>query len=272
MDLFIISVLVLVITGIIIGFASGLLGVGGGFLMVPVQFWLLTSMGVDPTVALRVAFGTSLAVVIPTALSSAWGHHCKKCVLVRPLTLMIIPCIIGAFIGGTIATHLPGPLMELIFGVLVILAAIRMLIAIPDSSTRGIAQSIPLYLGWGFVFGGVSGMLGIGGGIVMVPIMVTLMGFSMYEALGTSTALMLFSSISGAISYIVNGFGTAGLPPYSIGYVNLVQWLPLVVVSIPMAQVGVRTAHRLPADKIRYIFVIVMAIIGVHMVQSGLFR
>lgn len=271
MDFFIISVLVLVITGIIIGFSSGLLGVGGGFLMVPVQFWLLTSMGVDPTVAIRVAFGTSLAVVIPTALSSAWGHHCKKCVMVRPLSLMILPCIFGAFIGGTFATHLPGRLMEMLFGILVILAAIRMLVAIPSRSGEPILESVPVYLVWGFLFGGVSGLLGIGGGIIMVPVMVTLMGFSMHEALGTSTALMLFSSISGAISYILNGLGTAGLPPWSIGYVNIVQWLPLVAVSIPMAQVGVRAAHRLPAHKIRYIFVIVMAGIGIHMVQSGIF-
>jgi len=70
-DPFIFSVIVLALTGSVIGFASGLLGLGGGFLMVPVQYWLLSTLGVDPTTATRVSFGTSLAVVIPTALSSA---------------------------------------------------------------------------------------------------------------------------------------------------------------------------------------------------------
>ena len=71
MDPLVFTLLVLLLTGILVGFASGLLGLGGGFLMVPVQFWLLTSLGVDPTLAIRISFGTSLAVVIPTALSSA---------------------------------------------------------------------------------------------------------------------------------------------------------------------------------------------------------
>jgi uncharacterized protein len=272
MDSLFLTLLVLLLTGILVGFASGLLGLGGGFLMVPVQFWILTSLGTDPTLALRISFGTSLAVVIPTALSSAWGHYCRDCVLVRPFTLMILPCIAGAFIGAMITTHLPGHWMGILFGLVLILVALRMGSREPHLLYP--VTPVPLtparYISCGLLFGIVSGMLGIGGGIVMVPIMVSYMRFSMHQAIGTSTALMIGSAVSGVLAYIASGWGAAGLPAGSFGYVNLYQWLPLVAMSIPMAQLGVRAAHHLPQEKIRLIFMAAMVITGAYMVVSGL--
>jgi len=272
MDPLIFTLLILLLTGILVGFASGLLGLGGGFLMVPVQFWLLTSLGVDPTLAIRISFGTSLAVVIPTALSSAWGHHCRQCVLSRPLYAMIIPCILGGFTGATITTHLPGRWMEMFFGIVIVLAALRMGTGAPLLPGRSTPDTLPLwqYMLWGVLFGGISGMLGIGGGIIMVPVMVSFMRFTMHQAIGTSTALMIGSAASGVLSYIANGWGAAGLPAGSLGYVNIFQWLPLVAMSIPMAQLGVRAAHGLPQEKVRVIFIAAMALTGVWMVISGI--
>ncbi|MDM7934129.1 MAG: TSUP family transporter, partial [Methanothrix sp.] len=71
-------------TGTIVGFACGLLGIGGGFLMVPVQIWALTCTGTSPDVATRVALGTSLAVILPTAISGCLSHSCRGVVLWRP--------------------------------------------------------------------------------------------------------------------------------------------------------------------------------------------
>jgi len=270
MDAFILTLIVLLPTGIFIGFTSGFLGVGGGFLMVPVQFWLLTSMGVDPTLALRIAFGTSLAVVVPTALSGAWGHHCRKCVLVRPLLIMIIPCIVGAVAGAAISTHAPGKLMESLFGILLLFGAARMLMsaALPAAHDRWVSKRALVL--WGLVFGTVSGLFGVGGGIVMVPIMVTVMRLSVHEAIGTSTALMISSSIGGVVTYIVSGMGVPGLPAYSLGYVDTFQWIILAAASIPMAQAGVKAAHYLHGDRMRMVFVSLAGAIGIYMFFSGL--
>ena len=68
----------LAMIGIVAGFASGLLGVGGGFLMVPLQYFLLTSSGVNPDLAMMVSLGTSLAIIIPTASSGAYEHQKKN--------------------------------------------------------------------------------------------------------------------------------------------------------------------------------------------------
>jgi len=270
-DPLVIALVVLAVTGALIGFASGLLGIGGGFIMVPIQYALLTGFGLDHTLSLRIAFGTSLAVVIPTALSSAYGHHRHACVLERPLRAMFLPCMIGGFAGGTIATHLPGRWMALLFGLFVILAVAKMLPAgaREPSGTPAGGTTLAGYALWGLLFGCVSGIFGIGGGIVMVPVMVTYMRFSMHEAIGTSTALMVGSAAAGVASYMVNGWSVAGLPPWSFGYVNLLQWLPLAAASIPMTQLGVHTAHRLPPEMLRIVFIAILALVGLYMIVSG---
>jgi uncharacterized membrane protein YfcA len=100
----------------------------------------------------------------------------------------------------------------------------------------------------------------------MIPVMVLALRFKMHQAVGTSTALMIFASVGGILSYLFNGIDVAGLPPYSIGYVNFLQWILLAGTSVPMAQVGARAAHKLPAKQLKYIFIAVMIYMGLKMI------
>jgi uncharacterized membrane protein YfcA len=263
---FIIYLVVLLLTGALVGFASGLLGVGGGFIMVPIQFFLLTSLGFDPTTSIRVAFGTSLAVILPTAISGALGHKRRGAVITRPLILMGISGLIAALIGGTIASNTPGIYLKVIFGFLVFIAGIWMLTARYPERVDEPKKGILNYLTIGFVTGLLSGLLGVGGGVILIPILVILMGFKMIKAVGTSTAVIIFTSLGGIIAYSLNGFNTNGLPPFSIGYINLVQLFVLAVISVPMAQIGVKASHKLPEKQLRYIFILVMFYIALKMI------
>ena len=263
---FILYLSVLLLTGALVGFASGLLGVGGGFIMVPIQFFLLTSLGVDPTTAIRVAFGTSLAVILPTAISGALGHARRGAVLFRPMMLMGISGLISALIGGTVAANTPGVYLKIIFGVLVLISGIWMLIAkYPEISGEPKKGDLN-YIIIGFITGLLSGLLGVGGGVVLVPILVIIMGYSMIKAVGTSTAVIIFTSLGGIFAYASNGFNVVGLPPFSIGYINLIQFIILVIISVPMAQVGVKASHKLPEKQLRYIFILVMIYIALKMI------
>ncbi|MCJ7444502.1 MAG: sulfite exporter TauE/SafE family protein [Methanotrichaceae archaeon] len=116
------------VTDLVIRFVSGLLGVGGGFIMVPVQYWVMTSSsGIDPTIAMRVAFGTSLAVILPTALSGRYGHSCRGCVLWRAGLFIGFSGLAGAFVGGTIASRLLAETLQIIFGITVLIGALSLL-------------------------------------------------------------------------------------------------------------------------------------------------
>jgi len=269
MEIHAVQIIALLITGVGVGFASGLLGVGGCFIMVPVQFWALTSVGVDPTVAIRIAFGTNLLVVLPTAFSGAMTHHKKGAVIWKAGVIFGIAGAVGAFFGAFIAAHLPGEVLKVAFGVAVILGALRMLTAKPPQITDEPSDSIAAFILWGIPLGIVSGIVGIGGGVLMIPIMVYFLKFKMHQAVGTSTALMIFTAFGGSISYLINGLGVEGLPPYSTGYLNWLQWVLLAGCSIPLAIVGAKVAHLLPAKQLKYIFIAVMFYMGLKMI--GLF-
>jgi hypothetical protein len=118
----------------------------------------------------------------------------------------------------------------------------------------------------GFPIGMVSGLTGLGGGVLIVPVLVLALNFPMHLAIGTSVASIIFTSLGGIIGYIVNGLGVPGLLPYSIGYVNLPIWLCLAATSIPMAQPGARVAHALPAKQLRYIFIAFLVYVGLRMI------
>lgn len=253
-------------TGIFVGSACGLFGVGGAFIMVPVQIWALTSMGIDPTIATRVAFGTSLAVVLPTSLSGCYGHSCRGVVLWKPGIMLGLSGLAGAFIGGFIAAHAPAEALKAIFGLAVLAGAFRMLLAgkiRPVGKPRG----SPLYYAlWGFPVGIVSGLSGIGGGVLMVPVMVVAMGFGMLQAVGTSSVAIALNSVGGILSYAINGMGIPGRPEYSLGYIDLLQFALLAGTSVPAAQLGVRFAYRLPGQQLRYLFIMLMFYIGLRMI------
>lgn len=262
--------LVLLTTGLVVGFSCGLLGIGGGFLMVPVQIWALTSQGIDPTLATRVAFGTSLAVVLPTAISGCRGHSCRGVVLWRAGIIIGLFGMLGGFLGGTIAAHAPGELLRMVFGFVIMLAALRMLFASNLSPRHepgdGYEENLLQYVFWGLIVGVVSGLTGIGGGVILVPAMIIAMGFGMFQAIGTSSVAIAFNAFGGVIAYVVNGWRVIGLPEYCIGYIDMLQFALLAGASIISAQWGVKAAHRLPAEKLRHIFVILMVYISLKMI------
>jgi uncharacterized membrane protein YfcA len=254
-------------TGVGVGFASGLLGVGGCFIMVPVTVWVFGAIGMPLDLAMKLAFGTNLLVVLPTAVSSSWAHNRKKSVWWKASIFLGISGAAGALLGSTITSQfLSGQVLKIAFGAVILAAAIRMITARPPLLTEEPSDNPWLWVAWGFPLGIVSGMIGIGGGILMVPVMVMALRFQMHHAVGTSTAMMMFTSLAGAIGYVVNGLGVAGIPSPNIGYVHIWSWLALAGTSVAMAQVGARTAHMLPAKQLRWIFTAVMFYMGLKMI------
>jgi len=263
-------IFILLGTGVGVGFASGLLGVGGGFIMIPIQEMLYLDMGLSENIALKMAFGTSLLVILPTVASGAWRHHKRGAVHWKAAVIMGICGFMAAFGGATLATHLPGAVLKIVFGAVVLVSGTRMLISRPLKSKSEAKDNPWLWAVWAIPIGLVTGMTGLGGGVVAVPVMVLALKFKIHNAIATSLAMLIFTSTGGVVGYIINGLGIPDLPAYSIGYVNLLTWFLLAITSIGMAQVGAMTAHRLPAKQLRWIFIAVMFYVGLRML--GLFE
>ena len=170
-----------------------------------------------------------------------------------------------AFGGATLASYLPGASLKLVFGAVVMAAGVGMLVRRPVESGEQPKTNPWLWVAWAAPIGLISGLVGLGGGVLAVPVMVLALRFRMHNAIATSLAFVMFTSIGGIIGYIVNGQGVPGLPAHSLGYVHLEAWGLLAATSIGMAQLGVKMAHRLPADRLRYVFIGVMFYLGLRM-------
>ncbi len=241
--------------------------------MVPVSYWVILAMGVSRDIALMIAFGTSLLVILPTAISGTWRHNKKKAIHWKT-ALILGPCaLVGALVGATLAANLPGEILEAGFGGLVLAVALWMGLGLTPKLRREAEEpreNFWLVAACGFPIGMVSGLTGLGGGALIVPMLVLALNFPMHIAIGTSVASIIFASLGGIVGYIVNGLGVSGLLPHSIGYVNLPIWLCLAATSIPLAQLGARAAHALPAKQLRYIFIAFMVYAGLRMI--GVFQ
>ncbi len=260
----------LLVTGLGVGFASGLLGVGGCFIMIPVQYYVLLAEGFSIKVAILTAFGTNLAVVLPTAISGSYRHSKKGTVLWRQSVAMGVTGAVTSWIGAYVAQILPGQILKVAFGAAILAGAVRMLTAKPVKVEEKPPENMLPYILWATPLGFSCGLIGIGGGVLMVPVMVLALKFRMHQAVGTSTALMIFTSIGGVLAYIYYGLAvisrsSVSLPPYSIGYVNLLQWILLAATSVPMAQVGAFTAHKISGKNLKYIFIAVMVYMALKM-------
>ncbi|MDP3879150.1 MAG: sulfite exporter TauE/SafE family protein [Dehalococcoidales bacterium] len=262
-------IIILLACGAGVGFLGGLLGVGGAFMMTPVQYLVYIHMGIPTDTAIKLAFGTNLMVVLSTTLSGTWRHHRLKAVRWRAALTMGSCSLLGALAGATIAVHLPGAALKSAFGIVVLAGAASMLIARTPRIEKTPENNPWIWAAWALPVGIITGLIGIGGGIMVIPVMTLALRFRMHNAIATSLAMMILTSIGGVIGYITNGIGTADLPPYSIGYVNLQSWLLLAVPSIGMVQLGAITAHRIPARQLKYLFIALMLYVGFKMI--GLF-
>ncbi len=255
----------LVLIGICAGFASGLLGVGGGFLIVPLQYFLLKYIGVEPDLAILISFGTSLAIIVPTALSGAYRHTRTLDNILKPGIRLGIFGIVGGVIGGFVASALPSRVLEIIFGLLLLFIAFNNIVNINKEREEA---KIPFNLIStaiiGLLVGFSSGLLGVGGGIFLIAILTALLGFSLIEAIGTSSIFICLTAIGGFLSYVISGWGVSTFP-YSIGYVSIVNFLLIACFSVPMASLGAKMAHKVPQKKLKIIFSVLVLYMALKM-------
>lgn len=255
----------LILIGICAGFASGLLGVGGGFLIVPLQYFLLKYIGVNPELAMPISLGTSLAIIIPTSMSGAYRHTRTMDDIVKPGIQLGLFGAIGGVIGGFVASGLPSRALEIIFGFLLLFVVFKNII---DINKEREEAKIPFNLITtgiiGLLVGFSSGLLGVGGGIFLIAILTTLLGFSLIEAIGVSSVFICLTAVGGFLSYIVTGWGVSTFP-YSIGYVSLINFALITCFSVPLASVGAKYAHKIPQKKLKIIFSVVVLYIALKM-------
>lgn len=181
-----------VLVGLLAGFLSGLFGVGGGILIVPSLVLLLGF-------SQRLAHGTSLAAVLPIAIASLTTYAFEDKVDWKVGALLGAGAVFGAVVGTHILHRLPHDMLAIAFAVLLVATAVRLLFDHSDAGGRGDLDPITVVtlLVVGLITGVLAGLLGVGGGIFVVPAMVVGYGIPAAVAKGTSLAMIVPTSIMG---------------------------------------------------------------------------
>jgi uncharacterized membrane protein YfcA len=257
-----------VVIGIAVGFVGGFLGVGGGAIIIPLlHYWAFPAMHISPEVIVHLAFGTSLAIIIPTSLSSSWAHARAGNIDWRVVWLLAVPGILGSFLGSTLAAFLKGSLLKALFGSLLIILALQMILQKkgPEESGKHFSpQPLPTLI-IGFLVGVFSGFFAIGGGVIAIPLIVRFLDIPIHRAVGISIAFVFFASLIGTGGYIINGLGHTGLPRYALGYVHTPGWILAGIPSMFVAQWGVQLANKARPLRLRWAFAVLLLIVGIRM-------
>ncbi|MBS0504673.1 MAG: sulfite exporter TauE/SafE family protein [Proteobacteria bacterium] len=259
----------MLVTGAVGGVIAGLLGVGGGIVVVPVLEFVLGILGVDPAVRMHVAVATSLATIIPTSISSSRAHHARGAVDLGLLKQWGVAVFAGSIVGVLLAARASGDVLAAIFGVVALLVALKMLLPLDG---RHIAEGVPggpPGQALPFAIGGVSSMMGIGGGTLSVPIL-TLFGHPIHRAVGTASLFGLLISVPATIAFIVTGWGRPLLPVGSLGFVNVVGFAVIAPVSYFTAPWGARLAHALTKRQLSISFGVFLLIVATRMLLRAL--
>ena len=234
----------LVLAGAAIGFLAGVFGVGGGAISVPIFFEIFGALGYPPDVAMPIAVGTSLAVIIPTSISSARGHHKKGTLDVAILRTWAVPILIGVLLGAAIARFAAPVVFQATF---VLVASINAVKLLTGGKGWNLSETLPSVLAMrfsGMLIGLVSAIMGIGGGAVS-NLFLTLHGVPIHRAISTSAGVGVLIAIPGTIGYIIAGFGRGDLPPGSLGFVSLFAFALTIPTSILTTRFGVTLVHKL---------------------------
>ena len=258
--------LLYIAVGLFAGFLAGLLGVGGGLVIVPVLAFIFAAQHFPEAHILHFALGTSLASIIFTSVFSVRAHHAHGAVnwgVMRTITPGIVT---GTLLGTWLAAGLSTVFLKIFFVLFVFYAGTQMLLNIKPKPARQLPGLAGMFA-VGNVIGGVSALVGIGGGTLSVPFM-TWCNIKMHEAIGTSAAIGFPIALSGAIGYAANGLAVSGLPQYSLGFIYLPALMLVVLGSTLTAPLGAKLAHRLPVDKLKKIFAILLYILGARMAFS----
>jgi hypothetical protein len=253
------------IIGVVAGYLAGLLGIGGGFVVVPALTLLFLRDSATAPWAIHIAVATSLATMLVTSLSSILAHHRRGAIRWQLVRSLAGGLMLGAILGAVIADALQGDALVRVFGGFAVLAGLQLILSRNPEGEKPLPGQPGVSL-VGLVIGAVSSLIGIGGGALTGPWQMW-HGVRAQNAVATSAACGYPIAAAGTISFIWLGY-QGGLPGQGLGYVNLPAFAGIALTCALAAPLGAATVHRLPARFVRRIFGVFLVLVGLRMLAG----
>jgi uncharacterized membrane protein YfcA len=258
----------ILIAGLVSGLMSGLFGIGGSTVIIPVVFEIFRLLEVPDDVRMQLSIGTALAVATPTTLRAFFTHRAKGAVLIEPLKIWVIPAALGVLLGGYIAYVAPAEVFKTAFILFAIFMSLRFLLGRDDWRIGDSLPGKPVMAAAGFVFGALATLVGVAGGSFST-LFLTLYGTAFHTAVATSTGLGVIIGVPATIGYMIAGWPhMAILPPLSVGSVSILGALLIAPASVFAAPYGARLAHRLSRRKLEIGFGVFLMLVALRFAIS----
>ena len=248
------------------GFFAGLLGIGGGTILVSSLALMFAAQGIAPAYVMHMAIGTSLAAIMAGAWASFRTHHRHGAVDWSVVRAMVPGVLAGALAGGAASRWLSTGFLKTFFLVFLVVVTAQMVFGFRPKAGRALPGRAGLAATGAFI-GASSSLFGGGAAAVGVPFL-TWCGMTMHHAIGTVSAIGFPLAIAGSVGYVIAGWGNAGLPRWSAGFVYVPAFVVISAASMLVAPFGARLAHRLKGPTLRRIFAVFLLAIGAKVAIS----
>lgn len=252
-----------ILIGSIAGLVAGFFGVGGGVIYVPGLLFYFKS-GNYPAIT-QFATATSLGAILITSFYSGYLHRKRGEASLKEVLYIITGGIPGAFVGAKIAVLMDGVFLRQIFGGGELLVAILYLTILSKRQEGHNVPSPYALVLTGIAAGFLSGLLGIGGGIVAVPVMNLVLKMPIKRSVGNSSNMIFFNALAGVTTYLLEKPHTSA-PPYTIGYVNIPASLLLGLSSIAAVKLSVSLFLKSENKTIKLLYSIFLIFIGLKLI------
>jgi uncharacterized membrane protein YfcA len=257
-----------VAAGVVTGILAGMFGIGGGAIIVPVLFEVFRLLGVPPAVRMQLCIGTSLAIIVPTALRSYREHKARGFVLAEVMGRWALPSMVGVAVGSALAAVAPPDVFKAAFVLIAGGIAAKLLLG---GERWALGDELPGRAGmtfYGFAIGLGSALMGISGGSLATMVL-TLYRKPIHNAVATAAGLGVPITIAGTIGYVLAGLPhQALLPPLSLGFVSVIGVALMAPLSSWVAPFGARLAHRLPKRALETSFGLFLLLVAARFLAS----
>lgn len=261
-------VLAVAFAGVITGLLAGLFGIGGGAVIVPVLFEIFRLLDVPETVRMQLCVGTSLAIIVPTAVRSYQAHRRRGLVIPDIVKMWTAPTIAGVALGSLIAALAPEWVFKIAFVVIAAIIAAKLLIGTDTWRLSDALPGRPAMIGYGFAIGLGSSLMGISGGSLATMVL-TLHGKPIHNAVATSAGVGVPIAIAGTLGYMAAGLPyQAILPQLSIGFVSVIGIIAIAPIASWIAPLGARLAHALSKRRLEVAFGMFLILVSARFLAS----
>jgi len=258
----VVEIIQFLLLGAFSGFIAGLLGVGGGLVIVPVLLYLLAGQ-IDQTILMHSAVATALAAIIFTSISSIRAHHRHGAIhwhYFKKLTPMLL---LGAFSGALLTQLMSFDFMRLFFAFFELLVAAIMYFGLTSTKHAAYLKRW-IWQVTGYTIGIISAIVGIGGGTMTTPFL-AYNNVNIKNAIATSAAVGLPIAIAGALGFVLAGWNVNSISG-SLGFIHVEALMSIVVMSVVFAPLGAKIAHQVDGKKLKKIFALFLAFLGLSVI------